>query len=73
MPGDHESQPTSGAARSAAANVYINLPSIGDPDAERDLFRRTEELADTIERLANETREVVRGGNSREPLETGNG
>lgn len=61
------------AARSAAANVYINLPSIGDPDAERDLFRRTEELADTIERLANETREVVRGGNSREPLETGNG
>ena len=61
------------AARSAAANVYINLPSIGDPDAERDLFRRTEELADTIERLANETREVVRGGSSREPLETGNG
>ena len=61
------------AARSAAANVYINLPSIGDPDAERDLFRRTEELADAIERLAGGTREVVRGGNSREPLERGNG
>ena len=61
------------AARSAAANVYINLPSIGDPDAERDLFRRTEELAGTIERLADETREVVRGGNSREPLESDNG
>jgi formiminotetrahydrofolate cyclodeaminase len=61
------------AARSAAANVYINLPSIGDPEAERDQFRRTEELDDMIERLAGETREVVRSGNSREPLERGDG
>lgn len=59
------------AARSAAANVYINLPSIGDPEAERDLFRRTEELADEIDRLADHTREVVRGGDAREPLERG--
>lgn len=56
------------AARAAAANVYINLPSIGDPSQERDLFRRTEELADEIERLADQTREVVRGGGAREPL-----
>ena len=60
------------AARSAAANVYINLPSIGDPEAERDLFRETEELVDAVERLAGQTREAVRSGNSREPLERGN-
>jgi formiminotetrahydrofolate cyclodeaminase len=56
------------AARSAAANVYINLPSIGDPVMERDLFRRTEELADEIDRLAGHTRGVVRSGEAREPL-----
>ncbi|MDP2349842.1 MAG: cyclodeaminase/cyclohydrolase family protein [Chloroflexota bacterium] len=61
------------AARSAAANVHTNLPSIGDPDAERDLFRRTEELMDDVRRLADHTREVVRGGGAREPLEGGNG
>jgi formiminotetrahydrofolate cyclodeaminase len=59
------------AARSGAANVYINLPSIGDPEMERDLFRRTEELADAIDRLAAATREVVRGGHGRDPLERG--
>jgi formiminotetrahydrofolate cyclodeaminase len=59
------------AARSAAANVYINLPSIGDPSMERDLFRRTEELADAIDRLAGQTREIVRSGDPRDPLERG--
>jgi len=61
------------AARSAAANVYINLPSIGDPDAERDLFKDTEELVDAIERLADQTREAVRNGAAREPLQRGDG
>ncbi len=61
------------AARSAGANVHINLPSIGDPDAERDLFLRTEELMDDVRRLADHTREVVRGGDARDPLEGGNG
>jgi formiminotetrahydrofolate cyclodeaminase len=61
------------AARSAAANVYINLPSIGDPSVERDLFERTESLADEVERLADRTREVVRSGAAREPLDRGNG
>jgi formiminotetrahydrofolate cyclodeaminase len=61
------------AARSAAANVYINLPSIGDPEAERDLFRDTGELVDAVERLAGQTREAARNGESREPLERGNG
>jgi formiminotetrahydrofolate cyclodeaminase len=57
------------AARSAAANVYINLPSIGDAALERDLYARTERLADEIERLADRTREMVRSGQSREPLD----
>ncbi|OGO56828.1 MAG: hypothetical protein A2V85_13625 [Chloroflexi bacterium RBG_16_72_14] len=56
------------ACRSAAANVYINLPSLGDESRARDLFERTEELADEVERLADRTREVVRGGEAREPL-----
>lgn len=61
------------AARAAAANVYVNLPSIGDEDAARELFGRTEELADEVERLADRTREVVRGGEARDPLEATEG
>jgi formiminotetrahydrofolate cyclodeaminase len=56
------------ACRAAAANVYINLPSLGDEDKARQLFGRTEEVADTVERLASRTRELVRGGKEREPL-----
>jgi formiminotetrahydrofolate cyclodeaminase len=57
------------AARAAAANVYINLPSMGDEIEARDLFTRTEELAGEIERLSAETREVVRSGETRDPLD----
>jgi formiminotetrahydrofolate cyclodeaminase len=56
------------AARSAAANVYINLPSLGDEGLARELFRRTEEAADEVERIADRAREVVRSGDSRDPL-----
>jgi formiminotetrahydrofolate cyclodeaminase len=56
------------ACRSAAANVYINLPSLGDEEKARELFGRTEEVADTVERIASRTRELVRGGKEREPL-----
>jgi methenyltetrahydrofolate cyclohydrolase len=56
------------AARAAAANVYVNLPSIGDETATRELLRSTEELTTDIERLASRTREIVRGGESREPV-----
>jgi glutamate formiminotransferase/formiminotetrahydrofolate cyclodeaminase len=59
------------AARSAAANVRINLPSIGDGTLERDLLERTESLVDEIDRLADHTREVVRSGEPREPVERG--
>ena len=56
------------ACRSAAANVYINLPSLGDEAKARELFERTEELADAVERIAAETRQVVRKGEARDPL-----
>jgi formiminotetrahydrofolate cyclodeaminase len=49
--------------------VYVNLPSIGDEEVGRDLHQRTEELADEVERLASLTRELVRSGDSRDPLE----
>jgi methenyltetrahydrofolate cyclohydrolase len=57
------------ASRAAAANVYVNLPSIGDEGAARELLVRTEDLADQIEREADFLREIVRGGASREPVE----
>jgi formiminotetrahydrofolate cyclodeaminase len=56
------------ACRSAAANVYINLPSIGDEVRSRELFERTESIADAVERLAAQTRQVVRSGEPRDAL-----
>jgi formiminotetrahydrofolate cyclodeaminase len=56
------------ACRSAAANVYINLPSLGDENKARELFERTERVADAVERIAAETRQVVRKGEARDPL-----
>jgi glutamate formiminotransferase/formiminotetrahydrofolate cyclodeaminase len=59
------------ASRAAAANVYVNLPAIGDEGASRMLLVRTEELADEIERQADMLKEVVRSGEPREPLAAG--
>jgi formiminotetrahydrofolate cyclodeaminase len=56
------------ACRSAAANVYINLPSLGDEARARELYQRTEQIADAVERLAAQTRELVRSGEARGPL-----
>lgn len=56
------------ASRAAAANVYVNLPSIGDEQAAQDLLARTEALVDDIDRLADRTREAVRSGDARPPL-----
>lgn len=57
------------AARGAAANVMINLPSVGDGDFEgRALNEVTEALA-LIEDLAAQVREVVGRGKLREPEE----
>lgn len=57
------------AARGAAANVLVNLPSVGDGAYEGEATSRVQHLLDEIERLASETREVVLSGASREPLE----
>lgn len=55
-------------AEAAAANVYVNLPSIADQVVAADLLERTKHLVDEISRTAATTREHVRSGHSREPL-----
>jgi formiminotetrahydrofolate cyclodeaminase len=57
------------AARGAAANVFVNLPSVGDPEYADRTINRVDELVRLIGRLADETRSVVLSGLTREPLE----
>lgn len=56
------------AARGAAANVLINLPSVGDPEFEGEMLSQVHELLDRIEAIASSTREVVGGGEARQPI-----
>jgi methenyltetrahydrofolate cyclohydrolase len=56
------------AARGAAANVLVNLPSVADPGYADRQMNRIEALLREIARLADETRSVVLSGRSREPL-----
>ena len=56
------------AARGAAANVIVNLPSVGDERYADELRARVMDLLDEIASLAARTREVVMSGVERQPL-----
>ncbi len=56
------------AARGAAANVLVNLPSVEDPSFTDEMTQRVHELLARIEDLASSTRLVVGAGEPRDPL-----
>jgi methenyltetrahydrofolate cyclohydrolase len=57
------------AARGAAANVMINLPSTGDPELEGRLTQRVTELLAAIQDLASQTHQVIGSDKRRDPVE----
>jgi methenyltetrahydrofolate cyclohydrolase len=59
----------SAASESAAANVQVNLPAVGDDALARELSARTDDLTGEIRRLVERTRAVVAGGEARDPVE----
>ncbi len=59
------------AARGAAANVEINLPSIGDEALAATLSARVDGLLAEVAILAAETRAVVASGAARPPVDEG--
>jgi len=57
------------AARGAAANVLINLPSTGDPEFEGAMTARVTELLAAIQDLASQAHQAVASGERRDPVE----
>jgi methenyltetrahydrofolate cyclohydrolase len=58
------------AARGAAANVLINLPSVDDEQYSGEATARVMGLLDSIEEIVASVHSGVRNGESREPLES---
>jgi formiminotetrahydrofolate cyclodeaminase len=56
------------AARGAAENVLVNLPSVGDSSWVGETTAKVMDLLDSIQELAAATHAGVRGGESREPV-----
>lgn len=56
------------AARGAAANVLINLPSVDDDSFTGEATARVMRLLDSVEEIAATVHAGVRGGESRDPL-----
>lgn len=56
------------AARGAAANVHVNLPSVGDPGWAAATGARVDALLDEVVRVAHATRAVVASATPRPPL-----
>jgi formiminotetrahydrofolate cyclodeaminase len=56
------------AAEGAAANVLVNLPSVGDGDFTSEMTRRVEKLLADVASIASRTRAVVASGEARSPL-----
>jgi formiminotetrahydrofolate cyclodeaminase len=57
------------AARGAAENVRINLPSTGDPEYSEEMGCQVDEALHDISALASRTREIVLSGRARDPEE----
>ncbi len=56
------------AARGAAANVLVNLPSVGDAEFVDEVTARVDALLHAVERSVAETREAVGRNEAREPI-----
>ncbi len=56
------------AAQGAAINVRVNLPSVTDAGWAADAERQVAEMVEATDRLTDETRAVVEGGQMRPPV-----